>query len=82
MAIFRRNTRYGPIDIDYKKFGNRGEAVILLHGGGMDKNSWQFQIDPLLNANLIVYAYDARGFGNSTNTEFPDDETKAFDFYS
>jgi pimeloyl-ACP methyl ester carboxylesterase len=82
MATFKRNTRNGPIVINYEKFGNSGEAVLLIHGGGMDKSAWQLQIDPLVKAGFTVYTYDVRGFGNSTSTEFPDDEKKALDFYS
>jgi pimeloyl-ACP methyl ester carboxylesterase len=82
MSTFRRNTSNGPIVINYEKFGNCGEAVLFVHGGGMDKSSWRFQIDPFVKANFTVYTYDVRGFGNSTRTEFPDDEKKALNFYS
>jgi len=81
MATFSRNTTYGQIVIDYEKFGNGSEAVFLVHGGGMDKSSWKFQIEPLLKAGFTVYTYDVRGFGSSTKIEFPNDEKKALDFY-
>ncbi len=81
MPTFRRNTRNGPIVISYDKIGNCGDAILLVHGGGMDKNSWRFQIDPFVKAGFTVYTYDVRGFGNSTRTEFPDDEKKALSFY-
>lgn len=82
MSSFTRNTEYGPVTIDFQKYGEYGEPVFLIHGGGMEKKAWRFQINPLIKAGFTVFTYDVRGFGNSTKSEFPDDEKLALGFYS
>ncbi|MFC1884801.1 alpha/beta fold hydrolase [Thermodesulfobacteriota bacterium] len=82
MSSFTRNTEYGPITIDFEKYGEYGEPVFLIHGGGMEKKAWHFQIDPFIKAGFTVFAYDVRGFGNSTKPEFQDNEKLGLDFYS
>jgi len=54
---------------------------LLIHGVGMEKSGWMFQTGPISKAGFTVYAYDVRGFGKSTQIEFPDDEVKASNFY-
>ncbi|NVM52395.1 MAG: alpha/beta hydrolase [Candidatus Helarchaeota archaeon] len=82
MPEFTRDTEHGPISISYKKTGNAGDPVFLLHGLGEDKSAWQFQIAPIAKAGFTVYAHDARGFGRSTRVEEFEDEEKAQSFYS
>ncbi|MHA1264017.1 MAG: alpha/beta fold hydrolase [Candidatus Helarchaeota archaeon] len=82
MPTFTRETEFGSIIIHYLKRGKTGDAVFLIHGLGMSKDGWLFQIRPIAKAGFTVYAYDSRGFGKSTMTEFPDDLTKALEFYS
>ncbi len=47
-----------------------GPAVVLLHGLGFSRRSWQPQIDALTAAGYRVVAPDLRGFGDSA---LPDD---------
>ncbi len=82
MPEFTRETELGSVTINYIKRGKKGDAVFLIHGLGMGKDAWLFQIRPIVKAGFTVYAHDSRGFGKSTMTEFPDDEKKAFEFYS
>jgi len=42
-----------------------GNAVILLHGGNLDRRMWDTQF-ALLKRNYRVIRYDARGFGKSS----------------
>ncbi|NVM31936.1 MAG: alpha/beta hydrolase, partial [Candidatus Helarchaeota archaeon] len=81
MPEFTRDTEHGPISIRYKKFGDQGDPVFLLHGLGEEKSAWQFQTLPIAKAGFTVYAHDARGFGKSTRVEFENEE-KAQSFYS
>ncbi len=55
--------------LDYKPEGVRPEGVqtvVLLHGLGVNGESWQLQFAPLLAKGYRVIAPDARGFGKST----------------
>ncbi len=81
MPKFTYNTAEGPITISYRKFGDQGDPVFLLHGLGEDKSAWVFQTVPIAKAGFTVFAHDARGFGKSTRVEFEDKE-KALNFYS
>ncbi len=45
--------------------------VILIHGLGSDSTSWQFQIEPLINAGFRPIAIDVPGFGKSPYEHFP-----------
>ena len=50
--------------------GDRGgaegaPAVILMHGGGQTRHSWDRTVDQLLEQGLQVLNYDARGHGES-----------------
>ena len=42
-----------------------GPAVVLLHGGGLDRTMWDPQLEPLLRSFRVV-RYDARGHGRSS----------------
>lgn len=48
--------RAGPAD---------APAVILMHGGGQTRHSWDRTVDNLLDQSLQVINYDARGHGES-----------------
>lgn len=50
--------------IRYAKRGDKGDAVILLHGFGGDADNWLFNIDALAEA-ATVYAIDLPGHGGS-----------------
>lgn len=55
----------GGRTISYASLGEAGEAVVLLHGYGGDKNSWLFVQEPLAE-HAIVHAVDLPGHGEST----------------
>jgi 3-oxoadipate enol-lactonase len=42
------------------------ETIVLLHGLGVNVDSWAYQIPALIAANYRVIAVDLRGFGQST----------------
>jgi alpha/beta superfamily hydrolase len=46
-------------------YGSGPSAVVLVHGGRLDKESWQPQVPALVNAGLQVLAIDLRGRGGS-----------------
>lgn len=59
----------GAVDVDgarlhYRRQGH-GDAVVLVHGFGLDHRVWQPQW-PALAAHFDVIAYDLRGFGRSS----------------
>lgn len=43
----------------------RGQAVILLHGGGQTRHSWRGTMTALMASGYYVVSYDARGHGES-----------------
>jgi pyruvate dehydrogenase E2 component (dihydrolipoamide acetyltransferase) len=51
--------------IRYAKRGERGDAVILVHGFGGDLDNWLFNIDALAE-KATVYALDLPGHGQSS----------------
>ena len=51
-------------NIYYETVG-QGEAVVLIHGFGVDRRMWVDQID-VLSQGYEVVAYDLRGFGRSS----------------
>jgi pyruvate dehydrogenase E2 component (dihydrolipoamide acetyltransferase) len=51
--------------ISYATLGGEGEAVVLVHGYGGDKNSWLFVQEPL-SKGRTVHAIDLPGHGEST----------------
>jgi pimeloyl-ACP methyl ester carboxylesterase len=82
MPVFERETELGTVNISYLKRGKQGDVVFLIHGLGMGKDAWLFQMRPIAKEGFMVYAHDSRGFGKSSMTKFPDDEEKALEFYS
>jgi len=46
-------------------FGERGPAVLLLHGGGQTRHSWRQTAQRLVKAGSTAYALDQRGHGDS-----------------
>ena len=46
-------------------FGEAGPSVLLLHGGGQTRHSWQGTAQRLAAAGLTAYALDQRGHGDS-----------------
>lgn len=57
-----------------------GEVVLLLHGLGVNSQSWQMQFEPLIEGKFRVIAPDFRGFGrssrpNKTNIEVMTEDT-------
>ena len=55
----------GGRKIRYARAGQDGDAVLLIHGYGGDRNSWLFLQEPLA-AGRRVYALDLPGHGTST----------------
>jgi pyruvate dehydrogenase E2 component (dihydrolipoamide acetyltransferase) len=51
-------------NISYLRRGDGGEAILLIHGFGGEKNSWLFNHEALAAAST-VYALDLPGHGNS-----------------
>ncbi|MGB8488345.1 MAG: alpha/beta hydrolase [Xanthobacteraceae bacterium] len=46
-------------------FGDRGHAVLLLHGGGQTRHAWQRTAQAIAGAGMTAYAVDQRGHGDS-----------------
>ncbi len=46
-------------------FGESGDAVLLLHGGGQTRHSWRRTAEQLARAGRTAYALDQRGHGDS-----------------
>jgi pimeloyl-ACP methyl ester carboxylesterase len=46
-------------------FGDRGHAVLLLHGGGQTRHAWQRTAQAIARAGMTAYAVDQRGHGDS-----------------
>ena len=55
--------KYNGIELSYSIEGE-GDAVVLLHGWGCDKNIWKSSIEAL-RSNFCVVAIDFAGFGAS-----------------
>jgi len=58
------NAKSGKHNGIYFETKGKGPAVILVHGGQMDRRMWDFQFD-LLAKDYHVIRYDIRGFGKS-----------------
>ncbi|MEM8892521.1 MAG: alpha/beta hydrolase [Bacteroidota bacterium] len=54
----------GPNSINYELSGS-GKTLVLIHGGGVDLNMWDRQVDALENEFQLL-RYDIRGHGQST----------------
>jgi pimeloyl-ACP methyl ester carboxylesterase len=46
-------------------FGEKGPAVLLLHGGGQTRHAWRRTAERLAQAGSTAYALDQRGHGDS-----------------
>jgi pimeloyl-ACP methyl ester carboxylesterase len=46
-------------------FGDRGPAVLLLHGGGQTRHAWRATAEQIARAGRVAYAVDQRGHGES-----------------
>ncbi|QDG77025.1 alpha/beta fold hydrolase [Labrenzia sp. PHM005] len=47
------------------QYGNRGQPVILLHGGGQTRHSWAAAAERIAALGHVVYSVDQRGHGES-----------------
>ena len=54
----------GTFDGLYFEIKGKGEAVVLAHGGQMDRRMWDAQFD-IFAKKYQVLRYDIRGFGKS-----------------
>ena len=59
------------------RYGQRGQPVILLHGGGQTRHSWDAAAESIARQGHVVYCLDQRGHGESDwvpsgNYEFHD----------
>jgi pimeloyl-ACP methyl ester carboxylesterase len=46
-------------------FGDKGPAVLLLHGGGQTRHAWRETAERIARAGMTAYAVDQRGHGDS-----------------
>ena len=46
-------------------FGDAGQPVLLLHGGGQTRHAWRRTAEHLARAGAMAYALDQRGHGDS-----------------
>jgi alpha-beta hydrolase superfamily lysophospholipase len=46
-------------------FGESGEAVLLLHGGGQTRHAWRKTAEDIARTGRTAYAIDLRGHGDS-----------------
>src|SRR5690242_17218153 len=46
-------------------YGESGEAVLLLHGGGQTRHAWRKTAEQIARTGRIAYAVDQRGHGDS-----------------
>jgi len=46
-------------------FGERGPAVLLLHGGGQTRHAWRATAERIARTGMIAYALDQRGHGDA-----------------
>ena len=46
-------------------FGEEGDAVLLLHGGGQTRHAWRKTAEQIAREGRIAYAVDQRGHGDS-----------------
>ncbi len=50
-------------------FGDVGQPVLLLHGGGQTRHAWRNTAAQLARAGWVAYALDQRGHGDSAWVE-------------
>src|SRR5689334_502154 len=53
-------------------FGDAGQPVLLLHGGGQTRHAWGRTAEHLAKAGALAYAMDQRGHGDSDWVESGD----------
>ena len=58
-------TFFTPRGTAYDVFGNRPETMVLVHGLGLNRHSWQWQI-PALSPHYRVVTFDLHGHGESS----------------
>jgi pimeloyl-ACP methyl ester carboxylesterase len=46
-------------------YGDTGQPVLLLHGGGQTRHAWRHTAEHLARARALAYALDQRGHGDS-----------------
>ena len=46
-------------------YGEQGDAVLLLHGGGQTRHAWRKTAEQIARESRIAYAVDLRGHGDS-----------------
>ncbi|TMJ02930.1 MAG: alpha/beta hydrolase [Alphaproteobacteria bacterium] len=46
-------------------YGDAGQPVLLLHGGGQTRHAWRHTAEHLARAGALAYALDQRGHGDS-----------------
>lgn len=64
----------GTVAVDgthlYYEAAGRGPAVVLLHGGNLDRRMWDAQFLPLAREHRVI-RYDFRGYGRSGPADTP-----------
>ena len=45
-------------------YGEAGQPVLLLHGGGQTRHAWRRTAEHLARAGAVAYALDQRGHGD------------------
>ena len=46
-------------------YGDSGQPVVLLHGGGQTRHAWRHTAEHLARSGAVAYAFDQRGHGDS-----------------
>jgi pimeloyl-ACP methyl ester carboxylesterase len=46
-------------------YGDAGDPVMLLHGGGQTRHAWRHTAEHLARSGAVAYAFDQRGHGDS-----------------
>ena len=52
------------IKLSYCDYGS-GKPIVLIHGWPLNKEMWEYQLEPSVNAGIRVIKYDRRGFRKS-----------------
>ncbi|HEY2951197.1 MAG TPA: alpha/beta fold hydrolase, partial [Verrucomicrobiae bacterium] len=60
----------GKFDGLYYETTGRGETIVLIHGGQMDRRMWDAQFDSFARPYRVI-RYDIRGFGKSDVPDKP-----------
>lgn len=72
VGLRRYRSGYAPVDGGalYYEIMGRGEPLVLIHGGVVDRRMWEGQVEAFAEKHRIVL-YDVRGHGLSTGTLLP-----------